>query len=180
MKSSIHYLAVLVFVFLITGAVCAQAEENWIELDSYSELEGQWEGSAISTIKDNDFGRGFKSKLTVSITFNYTNDSMFVTSVTGVDFSDFLSDLESTGEVGYTKDQLWQVFRAALDGGTFDGYCVYFESSEPADEFFASDLRGRFFVNDRKDQLLLEYFESSSVLGIGDSGFTKMLFKKVS
>jgi hypothetical protein len=183
MKNIIKYTILLIFLFCINNNLFLQAEENWTEINSDNMPEGEWEGNATSLVKSNFNNTKFESKLNISMTFNYKKGETTVSSVTRIDFTDFITDLENMKEIkelGYTKEILWQIFKNALESDvfTFDKYSLLFETTELAAEYFASDSRGTFLISKNEDMLLLTYFEPSFVLGIGDSGFTKMIFKK--
>jgi hypothetical protein len=161
----------------------SQAEENWAEIDSYNMPEGEWEGNAISLVRSNFDSTKFESKLNISMTFNHEKGGVIVSSILKIDFTDLVADLENMKEIkerGYTKESIWKIFKNVLESDifTFGQYSLFIESTELAVEYFASDSRGTFLINKNKDMLLLTYFEPSFILGIGDSGFTKMIFKK--
>jgi hypothetical protein len=173
----------LIFLFCINNNLFSQADENWVEINSNNMPEGEWEGNAISHVKSNFHNTKFESKLNISMTFNHEKGAAFVSSITRIDFTDFLTDLENIREIkesGYTKENIWKILKNAFESDifTFDQYSLLFESRELAVEYFASDSRGTFLISKNEDMLLLTYFEPSFILGIGDSGFTKMIFKK--
>jgi len=183
MKKIVKYTIFLIFLFCINNNLFSQADENWTELIAYDQLEGVWEGTAVSYIKTNINNIVFETSLNISIIFSYRKRDVFVSSVTKIDFSDFLTDLENIRgmkEAGLTRENLWKIFKDELDNNvfTFDRYSLFIESTEPAVEYFASDARGKFLINKNKDTLLLIYYEPSFIMGIGDSGFTRMIFKK--
>jgi hypothetical protein len=155
-----------------------------VELVTYDLLEGVWEGNAVSHIITDFNNIVFETDLNITIVFSYRKRDAFVSSVIKFDFSDFLTDLENIKgmkEAGFTKETIWKIFKNELENDdifTFDQYSLFIENTEPAAEYFASDSRGKFMVNKNKDTLLLIYYEPSFVIGIGDSGFTRMIFKK--
>jgi hypothetical protein len=173
-------------VFFINNNLFSQEDENWTQIDSYDNydnLEGYWEGTAISVIKGNILNTEFKSNLNISLLFNYKKGDKFVSSGVKIDFNNMLTDLEKLKEFkerGYTKESMWEILKSELKKGNFkfDRYSILIENTESADEYFASDSKGQFLINKDKDTLLLIYHEPSFILGIGDSGFTRMIFKK--
>jgi hypothetical protein len=184
MKSIIKYTVMFILLFCININLFSQAEENWIELTSYDRLEGEWEGNAISRVRNNDFDMRFESKLNISLIFNYKKGNKNVSSIVKFDFTDFLTDLEKIKEMkkhGFTKENIWEIFKNTLKDEfiTFEHYSIIVRNTELAVEYFASDSRGKFLIDKNKDILLLIYYEPSFVLGIGDSGFTEMIFKKI-
>ena len=183
MKKIVKYTIFLIFLFCINNNLFSQAEENWAEIVTYDLLEGVWEGNAVSHVITDFNNIVLETDLNITIVFSYRKRDGFVSSVIKFDFTDFLSDLENIKgmkEAGFTKDIMWRIFKDELDNDifTFDRYSLFIESTEPAAEYFASDSRGKFMVNKNKDTLLLIYYEPSFVIGIGDSGFTRMIFKK--
>ena len=187
MKKAVKYVIALILVFYINNNnLFSQEEGSWIEIDSFDRLEGEWEGTAISFVKSNIHNIEFESVLNISITFNYKKGDENVVSIIKIDFSDFITDLENirgVRESGFTREKLWEVFKNELKDTSvikFDHYSLFFENTELAAEYFASDSRGRFLINKNKDLLILIYFEPAFVIGIGDSGFTKMTFRKIS
>jgi hypothetical protein len=174
---------VFFLLFCINNNLFSQEGKSWIEIDSYDGLEGEWEGNAVSQIQNTYNETEFVSKLNITITFNYKKGDENVSSIIKIDFTDFLTDLENTKEVnetGFTKEDMWDELRNTFTGTPikFDRYSLVLESTEPADEYFASDSNGRFLMNKNKDMLLLIYYEPSFIIGIGDLGFTKMIFRK--
>lgn len=183
MKKIVKYTIVIVLIFCIRNNLFSQTGEKWIEIDSYDIFEGEWEGKAISFVRSDYNNTKFESNLNISMTFNYKKGKAFVPSILKVDFSDFLTDLENMEEMkekGYTKNVIWETFKNALENDffTFDHYSILFDNTAWAVEYFASDSEGKFLTNKNKDTLLLVYYKPSLILGIGDSGFTKMIFKK--
>jgi len=183
MKKIGKYIVFLVFLFLINNNLFPQVEESWEEIINYDQLEGVWEGNAVSYVKTDFNYTLLETNLNISIIFSYRKRDVFVSSVIKIDFSDFLTDLENINgvkEAGYTKEILWGIFQDELDGDLFtiDHYSLFIESTESAFEYFASDSRGKFMINKNKDTLLLIYYEPTFIIGIGDSGFTRMIFKR--
>jgi hypothetical protein len=186
MKRTVKYTIFLILIFCINNSLFSQADENWTRIDSYDnydDLEGEWEGTAISVIKGSMFfNTEFKSSLNISLLFKYKKGDKFVSSGVKMDFSNFLADLASTKEIkekGYTKEILWEMLKGTLKGNfKFDRYSIIVETIESADEYFATDDEGQFYINKNKDALLLIYNKPSFILGIGDTGFTRMIFKK--
>jgi hypothetical protein len=183
MKKIVKYAIFLIFIFCINNDLFPQAEENWEELNNYDQLEGVWEGNAVSHVLTNFSNTILETNLNISIIFSYRKRDNFVSSVTKIDFTEFLTDLENIKgmkEAGYTKENLWKIFKSELedDSISFDQYSVLIENTELASDYFASDSRGKFLINKNKDTLLLTYYEPSFVIGIGDSGFTRMIFKR--
>jgi len=177
------YAIFLFFLFYINNNLFPQAEESWTEIDTYDHIEGVWEGNAVSHVKTNFNNIIFETNLNIGIIFSYRKRDEFVSSVIKFDFTDFLADLENIKgmkEAGYTKDNIWKIFKKELENDifTFNNYSLFIESTELAAEYFASDSRGKFLINKNKDTLLLIYYEPSFVIGIGDTGFTRMIFKK--
>ena len=170
-------------LFSINNNLFAQEGKSWIEIDSYDGLEGQWEGSAVSLVKFYITNTVvFETSLNINMIFNYKKGEENVSSIVKFDFTDFLTVFESLEEVkeeGITKEAVWEMFKMRLGNSfKFDHYSMIYEDTEPAVDFFASDSGGRFLMNRNKDMLLLIYYEPSFVLGMGDSGFTKMIFRK--
>jgi len=183
MEKIVKYTIFLVFLSCINNNLFPQAEENWIELDNYEQLEGIWEGNAVSNIKSDFNYTLFETNLNISIIFSYRKRDDFVSSVIKFDFTEFLADLikiKGVKEAGFTKENMWEIFKDELgnDYFTFNNYSLFIESTELAAEYFASDSRGKFMINKNKDTLLLIYYEPSFVIGIGDSGFTRMIFRR--
>jgi hypothetical protein len=183
MKKIVKHTIFLIFLFCINNNLFPQAEENWTELDSYDHLEGVWEGSAVSYVKSNFNYMLFETNLNITIIFSYRKRDDFVSSVIRIDFMDFLTDLENirgVKEAGFTKEKLWEMFKDELenDSISFYNYSILIENTELAAEYFASDSRGKFMINKNKDTLLLIYYEPTFVIGIGDTGFTRMIFKR--
>jgi len=183
MKKIVKYTIFLVFLFLININLFSQTEEGWTEIVTYEQLEGVWEGNAVSLIKTSISNISFETNLNITIIFSYRKRDAFVSSVIKFDFEDFLNDLSNikgVKESGFTKDNLWETFKSELKNDLFilDNYSLLVESTEPAVEYFASDSRGKFMINKNKDTLLLIYYEPSFVIGIGDTGFTRMIFKR--
>ncbi|WP_461256245.1 hypothetical protein [Treponema sp. R80B11-R83G3] len=183
MKKIVKYAVFLIFLFCINSSLYSQAEENWTDLDTYDQLEGVWEGSAVSHVKSDFINSVFETNLNIGIIFSYRKRDAFVSSVIKFDFTDFLTDLENikgVKELGFTKEILWKMIKDEIDDDSisFDQYSILVESTELAADYFASDSRGKFLINKNKDTLLLIYYEPSFVLGIGDSGFTRMIFKR--
>jgi len=183
MKKIVKYTMFLVFLFLININLFSQTEEGWSDLVTYEQLEGVWEGNAVSHIKTNFSNIIFETNLNITIIFSYRKRDEFVSSVIKFDFTDFLNDLaniKGVKEAGFTKDNLWETFKRELKNDLFiiDNYSLFIEDTEPAAEYFASDPRGKFMINKNKDTLLLIYYEPSFVIGIGDTGFTRMIFKR--
>jgi len=179
----VKYTIFLVLLLCIKNNLFPQADENWVEIVNYDQLEGVWEGNAVSHVITDFNNMVFETNLNISIIFSYRKRDAFVSSVVKFDFTDFLTDLENIKgmkEAGFTKDIMWKIFKDELENDlfTFDHYSLLIESTEPAAEYFASDSRGKFMVNKNKDTLLLIYYEPSFVIGIGDTGFTRMIFKK--
>jgi len=179
----VKYIIFLVFLFCINSNLFSQAEENWTEIVNYDQLEGIWEGNAVSYVKSNFNNMIFETKLNIGIIFSYRKKDDFVSNVIRIDFTDFLTDLvniRGVKEAGFTKEILWEMFKDELlnDSISFYNYSILIENKESADEYFASDSRGKFMINNNKDTLLLMYYEPTFVIGIGDSGFTRMIFKK--
>jgi len=185
MKKIVKYTIAFIFVFCMNNInLFSQAGENWLEIDSYDELEGEWEGNAISVIRGNFQNTEFKSVLNISMIFSYKKGDVFVTSFVRTDFSYFLTDLENMEamkEKGFTKEILWEMLKTVLENDFFTliNYSLFYENSAPSVEYFASDSDGKFLINNNKDTLLLIYYEPSFILGFGDSGFTEMIFKKI-
>jgi len=179
------YTIALVLIFCIKNInLFSQAGENWLEIDSYDKLEGVWEGNAISAIRGIFQNTEFESVLNISMIFSYKKGEAFVSSFVRNDFTGFLKDLENMEgmkERGFTKESIWEILKTALENDffTFNHYSLFYENSALAVEYFASDSSGKFLINSNKDTLLLIYYEPSFILGIGDSGFTEMIFKKI-
>jgi len=183
MKKIVKFTIFLIFLFRINNNLFSQSDENWVEIVTYDQLEGVWEGNAVSHVKTDFNNIVFETNLNISIIFSYRKRDSFVSSVVRFDFTDFLTDLENIKgmkEAGFTKETMWRIFKNELENDlfTFDHYSLLIESTEVAAEYFASDSRGKFMVNKNKDTLLLIYYEPSFVIGIGDTGFTRMIFKK--
>jgi len=179
----VKYTIFLVFLFCINSNLFSQAEGNWTEIDAYDQLEGVWEGNAVSNIKSNFNNIIFETNLYIDIIFSYRKRDTFVSSVIRIDFSDFLTDIENikgVKEAGFTKEILWKMFKDELedDSISYYNYSILIENTESASEYFASDSRGKFLIDKDQDTLLLIYYEPVFVMGIGDSGFTKMIFKR--
>jgi len=180
------YIFVTIFFILllcINSNLFSQTEDKWTNIDSYENLDGEWEGKAISLVKINNFNTEFVSLLNVSMTFNYKKGDTIVSSIVKYDFADFLKDLENIKEMkenGHTKESIWKIFRGMLENGffSFDQYSLSYNNSGLASEYFASDSEGDFLINKYRDTLLLIYFKPAFILGIGDSGFTEMIFRK--
>jgi len=183
MKKIVKYTILIILIFYINDNLFSQEDENWIEIDSYDIFDGEWEGNAVSYIKSNYNNTEFESLLNISMTYNYKKGDKVVSSVVKIDFSVFLTDLanmDAMKKEGYTKDIIWEMFKNLLrtDFFKFNNYSVSYENSSPAVEYFASDSEGKFLTNKNKDILLLIYYKPRFILGIGDSGFTKMIFRK--
>jgi hypothetical protein len=185
MKMVVKYTTIFVLLFCIeNNNLFSQEEENWVEIGStYDKLDGEWEGKAISHIKSNINNKEFESHLNISMIFNYKKGNKNVSSLVKIDFTDFLVDLENFDKMkerGYTKEKIWILFKVQFgnDFTTSDNYSLIVENSGLADEYFASDAEGMFFMNENQDALLLLYYKPSFILGIGDLGFTRMIFKK--
>jgi len=181
MKEIVKHAIFLVFLFCINSNLFSQTEENWVEIDTYDPLEGVWEGNAVSYVKSNFNNMIFETNLNIDIIFSYRKKDDFVSSVIRIDFTDFLTDLvniKGVKEAGFTKEILWEMFQDELDDDSisFYNYSILIENTELAAEYFASDSRGKFMINKNKDTLLLIYYEPTFVIGIGDSGFTRMTF----
>jgi hypothetical protein len=172
------------FLFFCRLNLYSQAEDNWQDLISYDGIEGLWEGNAVSYVVIDGKYTHFTSRLNFTMTFNYKSGSTIVNSFVECDFSDFLADNENYlgGDTGYTQDELWQYIRNLLSiyEFEFENYSFFFNNTAPAEEYFAADTSGKFLINDAGDSLLLIYYRPVFVLGLGDRGFTRMLFKKVS
>jgi len=186
MKKFVKCAAALVLIFCAGNAgLFPQAGEDWTEIDSYDELEGEWDGNAVSFVRGVFQNTEFESILDISMTFSYKKDDEAVLSFVGVDLSRLLTDLENLDEMkekGFTKENLWEILKSALENDFFEfyEYVIIYENSAWADEYFASDANGKFLINGDKDALLLTYYEPSFILGIGDSGFTEMIFRRIS
>jgi len=184
MKKIAKFIIALILVFCINNNAFSQEEKDWEEINSYDNLEGEWEGNAISFVKNDIFDTEFESTLKISMTFSYKKGDKIVSSFVKIDFTDFLTDLENINvmkENGFTKEIIWEMFKEELGNRNlkFNQYSISFENSGFANEYFASDSEGKFLINKNKDTLLLIYYEPSLVFGIGDSGFTRMIFKKI-
>jgi hypothetical protein len=184
MEKAVKCSIVILLLFCINNNLFAQTGKSWIEIDSYDSLEGEWEGSAISGVKYYISETVvWETSLNIIMIFNYKKGEEDVSSITKFDFTDFLTffeNLEEVKEEGITKEEVWEMFKMQLGSSfKYDHYSLIYEDTEPADEFFASDSRGRFLMNRNKDELLLIYYEPAFVLGMGDSGFSKMIFRKI-
>ena len=183
MKRIVKYTFAFILIFCINNNLFAQADEDWVEIDSY--VEGRWEGNAISPISSDFIGMAFKSQLKITMTFDYKKGDANVFSIVKIDLNDFLTDLENMKgmkKAGYTKESMWEIFKEVLLGSEafiFDDYSIFFENTALASKYFASDSLGKFLMNKNKDRLLLTYSEPYFILGIGDAGFTKMIFRKI-
>jgi hypothetical protein len=178
MKNIKQPMIILVFIFCINNNLFSQADDNWTDLNNYEELEGQWEGMATSNVKTNLF----KSIINITWIFKYKKDDILVTSIINFDFNNLLNDLENTEEAkerSFSKEIIWQTFKLYFqdDHISFDHYSLNFDNSAVASEYFASDSRGKFLINRNKDMLRLIYYEPF-ILGIGDLGFTEIVFRK--
>ncbi|MCL1960117.1 MAG: hypothetical protein FWF68_11010 [Spirochaetes bacterium] len=186
MKKILMYTTAFILIFCIKNTnLFSQTEENWAEIDSYDELEGEWEGNAVSVIKGIFQNKEFESVLNISMIFSYKKGEAFVASFVRTDFTYLLTDFENMDgmkEKGYTKENIWEMLKDALENDffTFNNYSLFYENSALAVEYFASDSSGKFLINDNKDTLLLIYYEPSFILGIGDLGFTEMIFRRIS
>jgi hypothetical protein len=184
-KKILMYTTAFILIFCINNInLFSQTEENWTDIDSYDGLEGEWEGNAVSVIRGVFQNKEFESVLNISMIFSYKKGKAFVTSFVKTDFTYLLTDLENIEgmkEKGYTKENIWEMLTDALENDffTFNNYSLFYENSALAVEYFASDARGKFMINNNKDTLLLIYYEPSFILGVGDSGFTEMIFKKI-
>jgi hypothetical protein len=179
-----HIIVFILIFFINNSNLFSQTEETWSELNSYDRLEGEWEGRAISHVRNNFGNTEFESNLHLTMTFNYKNGEAIVSSIVKFDFTDYLTDLanrEEMKENGYTIESIWEILKGEMEDDffTFGHYSLFYENSALAIEYFASDSRGYFLIDKNEDTLLLIYYEPSFILGIGDSGFTEMIFKKL-
>jgi hypothetical protein len=180
-----YAIAFLLLFCIENSTLFPQAEESWIKIgSSYDELEGEWEGTAISPVRIDINNKTFESRLNISMVFNYKKGDTLVSSFVKIDFAEFLTDLVNTDgmkERGYTRENIWELYKNSIraDGIRYNQYSLIVDNKEPAGEFFASGSTGKFFKNENQDALLLVYYEPSFILGIGDLGFTKMIFKKI-
>jgi hypothetical protein len=147
-------------------------------------LDGEWEGNAVSRVRGIFHNTEFVSKINISMIFSYKKGEANVSSIVIFDFTDFLTDLANIEEkkriykrkyMGIYKSVLQDIFDFII----FDRYSLFWRSTELAVEFFASDSDGDFLINKDEDMLFLKYFKPSFILGIGDSGFTEMIFRKI-